>query len=226
MSNHHPPQRYPRFFYTWLILLFILLVLFVLYTFTLQTALAVVGIIVVSIMGVDILASRKRFSRFITSLLLIFCLMFLFSAMAFIFLSLPHRGEFYVMGGNRSIRIGPAQSGTIISGSYSSAHDVGFFIVDEANYSRWEDGLSYDSYSHRFGTHESFHFVVPYGDTWYAVFQITFADFHTLEYSIHVGLPSSVQTLLFVIAGIGLAGISGMLILLKVRVAKAGKIPG
>ncbi len=153
------------------------------------------------------------------SLLLCFCIIFAFSSTGLLIFSIPSSGwASWTSPGFYSVRIGHVSAGIVISGSYSSDTNKGFFIVDGGNHSRWAASFSYDSYSDRFGTHESFYFIVPYDDTWYAVFSNPYWDLNYVRYEIHVGLSPSVQTLLFAILGIGLVGISGMLILLKVGV--------
>ena len=73
-------------------------------------------------------------------------------------------GEFYAAFRN-------ANAGWRIEGSFSTSHDIEFFICDESNYTRWKRHESVILYEHSEETlGQTFNFTIPYDSTWYVVF--------------------------------------------------------
>lgn len=78
-------------------------------------------------------------------------------------------------GESYSCTIGFVSSGGTIQVEYHSYHaSIDFFIVNQGNYSRWQDDLPFDRYSFAGGR---FNFTVPYSDTWYAIFNKSSTSF-------------------------------------------------
>ncbi|MFX0088935.1 MAG: hypothetical protein ACFE7S_03460 [Candidatus Hodarchaeota archaeon] len=122
--------------------------------------------VILIILGTGGWAFSKKPSRSKTLLLAFFFIISLSSVVGWIIESLPETGGRFICWDSDSFRIGYASSGSVISGSFSAEMgSAGFFIVDEGNHSRWQDGLSYDSYSDTSGFARNINFIVPYDDT-------------------------------------------------------------
>lgn len=157
--------------------------------------------------------------------ILYFCIVFLLSGTTFATNSRQESDGFFLWGGeSHPIRIGYVSSGEVIHGSYSSdGSSIEFFIVDEGNYSRWVDNLTYDRHSYKHGVIVSFNFTVPYNDTWYAIFHNPNPVlFDYVDYEIRIGFPRPANfEPILAIAGIAVAVIIGMAILIKVKSSRA-----